>query len=68
MYVESQISLRFALRSLVFQLIEVFDFSISYNGEFKYFEKKSSKIGNSKFQNSQTQFCGDHSEEIQDKF
>ncbi len=38
---ESQISLRFALRSLVFQIIEVFDFSIGYNGEFEIFEKKS---------------------------
>ncbi len=35
-----QISLRFALRSLVFQIIEVFDFSIDYNGEFAIFEKK----------------------------
>ncbi len=49
---ESQISLRFALRSLVFQIIEVLDFSIGYNGEFEIFEKqiKSLKIGNSKFQ------------------
>ncbi len=40
-YHESQISLRFALRSLVFQIIEVFDFPIGYNGEFKIFEKKN---------------------------
>ena len=37
---ESQISLSFALRSLVFQLIEVFDFFIGYNGEFEIFGKK----------------------------
>ncbi len=30
-YHESQISLRFALQSLVFQIIEVFDFSIGHN-------------------------------------
>ena len=36
---ESQISLRFAVRSLVFQIIDVFDFSIGYNGEFKILEK-----------------------------
>ncbi len=36
---ESQISLRFALRWLVFQVIEVFDFSIGYNGEFAILEK-----------------------------
>ena len=63
---ESQISLRFALwflMLLVFQIIEVFDFSIGYNGEFAIFEKKSLKIRNSKFQKSQTQFCEDHWEE-----
>ncbi len=36
---ESQISLRFALRSLVFQIIEVFNFSIGYNGEFEFKKK-----------------------------
>ncbi len=36
---ESQILLRFALRSLIFHIIEVFDFSIGYNGEFEIFEK-----------------------------
>ncbi len=46
----TQISLRFALRSLVFQIIEVFGFPIGYNGEIK----KSLKIGNSKFQKSKT--------------
>ncbi len=40
---ESQISLRFALRSLVFQIIEVFDFSICNNGEFEIFGKKNVK-------------------------
>ena len=48
-----QISLRFALRSLVFQIIEVFGFSIGYNGEFKKIVKnrnlKISKIENSTF-------------------
>ncbi len=43
-----QISLPFALRSLVFQIIEVFGFPIGYNGEFQKFVKnqkfKSSKI------------------------
>ncbi len=37
---ESQISLCFALLSLAFQIIEVFDFSIGYNSEFEIFEKK----------------------------
>ena len=61
---ESQISLCFALRLLVFQIIEVFDFSISYNGEFEIFNKKKIvKNRNSKFQNSQTYFCEDHPEE-----
>ncbi len=49
---ESQISLRFPLRSLVFQIIEVFDFSIGYNmynGEFAIYKKKMLKIRNSKF-------------------
>ena len=56
----SQVSLRFALRSHVFQIIEVFYFS---NGEFASFEKNSLKIRNSKFQKSQTYFCEDHWEE-----
>ncbi len=43
-YSRVQILLRFALRSLVFQIIEVFGFSIGYNGEFKIFEKKIVKI------------------------
>ncbi len=43
---ESKISLRFAVKSLVFQIIEVFDFSIGYNGEFAIFENKISKIPN----------------------
>ncbi len=50
---EAQISLRFALRSLVFQIIEVFGFLIGYNGEFQKFVKnqklKISKIQNSTF-------------------
>ncbi len=47
---ESQISLRFALRSLVFQIIEVLDISICYNGELDTIEKKTSlKLRNSKF-------------------
>ncbi len=44
---ESQISLRFALRSLVYQIIEVFDFSIGYNyGEFEIFKKKKKSVKN----------------------
>ncbi len=46
-----------------FQIIEVFGFSIGYNGEFEIFKKKSLKIGNSKFKKSQTYFCEDHWEE-----
>ncbi len=37
---KSQIALRFFLRSLVFQIIEVFGFSIGYNAEFDIFEKR----------------------------
>ena len=60
---KSQISIRFTLRSLVFQIIEVFDISIGYNDEIEIFEKKSLQMSNSKFQKSQTQFCVDHWEE-----
>ncbi len=46
---ESQILVRFALRWLILQIIEVFGFSIGYKGEFEIFEKKKKlKIGNSK--------------------
>ncbi len=38
---KSHISLSFALRSLVFQIIKVFYFSIRYTGEFEIFEKKN---------------------------
>ncbi len=50
---ETQISLHFALRSIIFQIhvIEVFNFPIGY--KFEIFEKKSFKIGNSKFKKSQ---------------
>ncbi len=37
---ECHISLRFDVRSLIFQIIEFFDFSIGYNGEFEILEKK----------------------------
>ncbi len=37
---ESQISLRFALRSLVFHVIEASDFYIGYNGKFEILGKK----------------------------
>ena len=37
---ESQISLRFALQSFIFQIIEVFDFSIGCKGEFEIFDKQ----------------------------
>ncbi len=40
---ESQISLRFTLRSLIFQLIEVFYFSIGYNVNLKFSKKKNVK-------------------------
>ena len=50
---EAQISFRFALRSLVFQKIKVFDFPVGYNGEIKKIVKnrqlKFSKIQNSTF-------------------
>ncbi len=50
---EAQISLPFALRLLVFQIIEIFGFPIGYNGEIKKFIKhqkfKTSKIENSTF-------------------
>ena len=50
---EVQISLRFALRVLVFHIIEVFGFPIGYNGEIekvvKNQELKISKIQNSTF-------------------
>ncbi len=32
---DSQTSLRFALRALVLQIIEVFGFPVGYNGEFE---------------------------------
>ena len=34
---------------LYFNIVEVFGFFIGYNGEFEIFEKKSIKIGNSKW-------------------
>ncbi len=49
---ESQISLRFALRSLVFQTdSRVFGFPIQYNGEFEILDKivKKRKVKISKF-------------------
>ena len=50
---DAETSLRFVLRSLVFQIIEVFGFPIGYNGEFQKFVKnqklKISKIPNSSF-------------------
>ncbi len=48
-------SLRFVLRSLVFQIVEVFHFFMGYNGEFEIFEKKivkNWKLEISKIQNS----------------
>ena len=38
---QSQIWLSFALRSLVFQIIELFGFPIGYNDEFEIFVKKN---------------------------
>ena len=46
---DSHISLHFGLRSIVFQIIEVLEFSIGYNGEFEIFEDNSLKIGNLDF-------------------
>ncbi len=43
--------------------IEVFYFSIGYNGEFAIFEKNWLKIRNLKFQKSQIYFCEYHWEE-----
>ena len=60
--------LGFALRALVFQIIEVFDFSVGYNGKFEIFEKKSLTIRKSKFQNSQMSFLMTSGRKIQDKF
>ncbi len=53
----SQISLLFALRSLVFQIIDVFGFPIGYNGEFQIFENifvknQKLKISNKNVQRS----------------
>ncbi len=48
---EAQISLCFNLRSLVFQIIEVFGFPIGYNGEIQKFVKNQ-KLKISKLQNS----------------
>ena len=50
--------------NLFSQIIEVFDFSIGYNGEFAIFEKKSLKIRNSKFQKSPTYFESIYGESI----
>ncbi len=60
---ESQISPCFALRSLVLQIIEVFYFSIGYNGDLEIFETQWLKIGNAKPQKSGTYFCDEHCEE-----
>ncbi len=48
---EAQISLRFALRPLVFQIIKVFGFPIGYNSEFQIFVKNQ-KLNTSKIQSS----------------
>ncbi len=59
---------RFSPRSPIFQITEVFGFSIGYNpgynGKFEIFEKKKTlKIRKSKFQKSPMQFCEDQREE-----
>ncbi len=41
---DAQISFRFALKSLVFQIIEFFYFSTGYSGEFEILKKKKEKI------------------------
>ncbi len=61
---EAKISLRFALRSLVFQIIEVFGFPIGYIGEIKQCIKNQ-KLKISK--NPNQHFCENHWEEISGK-
>ncbi len=65
-----QISLGDALRSLLFQIIELFGFSIGNNGEFESFRKlkKSLKIRNSKFQKPKHSFLRTIGGKIQDMF
>ena len=55
-------------RTIKKQMIDVFDFSIGYNGEFGIFEKKSLKIRKSKFQNPKCSFVRTIGKKIQDKF
>ncbi len=50
----------FALRSLVFQIIEVFDFSIGYNGEFEFFGKKIVKDRKLKISKIPNVVCENH--------
>ncbi len=57
---QAPISLRFALRSLVFQIIDVFLFPIDYNGEFQIFVKNQ-KLKISKIQKQY--FCETYWEE-----
>ena len=64
-----KISLRFALLSLVFQIIEVFNFSMGYKVEFAIFGKtrvKNWKLKISK--NPQRSFVRTIRRKIQDKF
>ena len=65
---ESQISLSFVPRSLVFQIIEVSCFFMGCNCEFESFEKILLKITHSKFQKSQYNFVRTIGRKIQDKF
>ncbi len=58
-------SLRFALRSLILEIVEVFGFPIGCNGEFQTFVKNK-KVKISKIQNST--FVRTTRDKIQKKF
>ncbi len=61
--------LRFALQSLVFEIIEFFFyFSIGFCCEFDILDKKSLNIVNTKFQKSQSNFVKTIGRKFQDKF
>ncbi len=64
---KSEPLLRFTLRSLIFQITEVFGFSIGHNGEFETVGKKLLKIGISNFKTPQSSFVRTTGRNIQDK-
>ena len=65
---QSHISLRFALRSLVIKIIEVFDFSIGYNGYIWIFRKKIVKNRKLKISKIPNVVLWEPLGRIQDKF